>query len=568
MTESSTRATRWSGLIIGLGLLAILAGIGGLLFGSTRDDAPEPAMPPAVEGVPAPVAAYVRDNTALLRQLGKEPEAAEAYGTLVGLWGRETSEDTAGIRRRVVGAFPNESLGLYALRECIASQPAEADALCEAVLAQAPDSRVACLALDHLLKGAAGTEIRQCDAVFAEFPGARVGAFALLRKGDYLLDRGDGQEAARHWMKAWIARADIGGDRLHNRLCAQWMADGMWWAPLLLGMEFRTSPALTPLKTRLLEQYEAMISGDEIPGHIQALIEINPALEQGDAGRLASELESLSEGWPEWDCSDAFRAESALAFFLLQGKSNRTFTLSLGDSLGAQNRLHQARMAFLERYQASCQAIPPDLRAIYALSIANRFIEDMRPVVAAKFLLGTWEDPSVPQDLRERLLACHADILSKELGDHETAGRECAAYCDAEAAHGLEMRKRAGTHYYEAGAYEEAMQQFERLEAETAGGAYEAIALFMRGMSAAGAGRDEVAEALFAELGERCPGSDLAAESLGYLARLAVAKGNPARAQEYLDEIQLRYPDWDGARQYGDIAQLQEASGLRPGDAP
>jgi len=204
--------------------------------------------------------------------------------------------------------------------------------------------------------------------------------------------------------------------------------------------------------------------------------------------------------------------------------------------------------------QPSFQALAPDLRALYCIRIANRFLDDIQAKHAADVLKDSWKPSDISQQWRERLLQRYAEIAADERSQFKVAALAYAEYCDAEPDHPHAFRAQAGVLYYRAGAFERAIDQFEALEAQALDDSQNALALFMKGLCYQESGLFEQAEELLVEVAERFPASDFAPQSLGLLSSIAVAQNDYEQAIGYVEEILTRYPDWKEAPRYAATA--------------
>jgi len=560
MSRPSLGARGVSRALIGLGSVALVVAIAGIMHQPPLNKPKDIVAEDVPPGIPGAVTAFVEDNSEVLATLGKQGKALDTYEQLVRLWSAECSLDPPETLKRMVYAFPDHALGLYALNDLIASGADSAGSFSEEVVAAIPQSRVASLALDHLLQAFPRTRTERCDEVWSKLSNTRVAGFARMRKGDFLYESHQGRQAAVCWLEAWFSQPDM-GEKLYNKIYGQWISEGMWWGPLLIGGEFLNEPALKPLIGRLLAEYKSFEAGESTFAHVKKLMELSSVLANGNTETLTSAIGELLVEWPTFDWPEVIKAESALAVYLLGGSTDRTFPLSTEKSLTVRNKLHRDRMACLSKFSEAFRAVEPDLGALYSIRVSSRFLEDIQPKQAAEFLRDKWQTAEASIAWRERLLKSRAAVLTKELGDHETAASECEQYCDSESEHSAEMHKWAGIYCYDAKQYARALHQFEQLEAQTDDANSRAMALFMKGMSAAASGQVEMAEKFFLQLNNQFPASEFAPEALAFAAKTCVAGGDYARAKQYLNEIHTRYPDWLHTEEYARLAEVLKDAG-------
>ncbi|MBN2308155.1 MAG: hypothetical protein JXR94_04245 [Candidatus Hydrogenedentes bacterium] len=542
------------------GLLLTVAGIGvvaaaAVLIGTGRVNLPMPGGGAArrASGASQIVQRFLDEEREVIAEIGKHPDSERVFDQLVATWSDATGRDAGSVRREIVLAFPDHNLGLYALRAFLgdgATPGQEARAFCRTLVDEHGDTRVACMALDHLLKAAPEEGATLCDGLAAGPPDSRVARFALVRAGDRHAEHDEAESAIIAWLKAWIAQPDMGA-KLYNKLCGLWLKQGDWLAPLLIGSEYIDDPALNPLKERLLRYYEGGVDGPQQAG---LRTRIGAALAANDVAAFCGVIESARDEWRDMDLSDADKADLALGVFLLGSPSEHTFSLPPGSALALENRFNTCRQWALARGRESCDGLSPDLVAFYTLRVADRMVQGIRVKDALDLLEDSWKKDGVSRVWRERLLSRFADIVSAEYDQPYRTAKLYVDYCDAYGDAPDSFLQKAALLYMQSERYGEAAELFTRLEQRADSDYEKALACFMLGMVMVHTDEPVNAQERFTSVVEHYAATDFAPQALAQLGILALKADETDGAQEYFRQIALRYPEWKHADYYERMA--------------
>ncbi len=540
-----------------LGVVFIVAGVVLFFFSDRIGPAPDRHVPAGLSQSSADeINAYCRENQDVIERMPQDPRTQEVLDRLVAIWCKDTGLERHAALEGMVTAFKNSPLGLAALDSCLTTGAERASAFCSSLVEQYPDSRVACMALDRQINGAPDQAARLLDDAIRSAPDSRVAVFALVRKGDRAKDAGDMHQAARCWLEAWLKdpqRAKM----VFSGLCLFWIQTGDWDYPLVMSSEYIEDPVLNPIKERALAALEE--SGSQ-PGTGRTLVrETGRALEKGDIVSAVSSLQQLIGSPGSLTPED--RACLGTAVFLLGSDKNYALTVDLKQSLEMRGKLSRCREQFLAWGQEAYPSVPPDVRAMFAVLLAARWLQDAQVKPAVDLLQAAWRDTTASTPWRERALQRMADVLVEERSDYRGAGQAFVEYCDGAEKPRPNLRLRAATLFNRAGQYDRSLEQLDKLEPIADSDDLKAAAVFLRALDCMGKGDNIQAVGLLDAFPDKYPRSDLAPQALDIMARTAMAKADHAEAARCYQEIVDKYPQSSSAgTAQQELARLQGRS--------
>ena len=478
---------------------------------------------------------YCRDVLAVIHEMPGHPRTDEVLGHIVEIWTEDARVDERTALEGITKAFKDSPLGLAAFDRYLSFEFEMADEFCRELVQQGPDSRAACMALDHLVNNATpDTAEALLDSVIETGRDTRVGVFALLCKGDRAREQGEMDAAARCWLECWLADAKR-AKSVYDKLCAYWLENGDWYYALLMPAEFREDAVLTAVK-----QYA--LAGVEGPGaSVRAQFrEAGKALQSGNMEGAAAAIEQAITDGTVVGAED--KALLGMAVFLLGTEKDYTITLDLASSLKARRALTQCREHCLQWAQEGLESLPRELQACYALQAAKRRLQDGQAGPALDLLQATWRGKALPAWWRERVLEELANRLVEERGDYEGSGRAYAAYCDESPQNEAKLRLIAADHFYRAQEYAKSLEQIDKVLAAAKGEAELPGALLLSALDYLGQKNSEGATAALEQLALNHPQNELAARALFLLGKMSLAAGDSTKAQSYYVDLMDRYP--------------------------
>jgi TolA-binding protein len=480
-------------------------------------------------------------NSGVVQDMGNHPDSALIFEELSQLWIDDTDWDGPIVAQKMAVAFRDQPLGLYALQELydqdVVAGEVDEVTFSESLLSEYPNSRVASIALDHLLKVDESAWLARCNGILARHASNGLHAYAWVRLGDYYAAHDDFRQAQQAWYQAWASEPEY-GLRVHNKLFEIWLATDDWFAPSILGTDFLDEAILVPVVKRLLERKPG--------GFENQLDSVGRSIASGDMRARCDQIRRLLVSWPDMDFSDTERAELALAIFLLGDLPSKS-PLPLEEFLPLKNEFSTLRSDFLKLSLASFDSLAPDLRALYTLRISRRLLANIQAKSALDTLEVVWRDEGISTQWRERLLIEMTDILINDLNRAKDAAAAYVEYCETVAAHPAIYRLRAGMLYYRSEEFESAYREFTKLIQASKTDESQAMGQFMLALCHGALGRTDEESSLLEELSENYAETDLAPQALERLSSKAVARFDNASAQFYLEQIRLRYPGWKGA---------------------
>ena len=500
---------------------------------------------------------YCQENRDVIEEMPRHPRTQEVLDGVVSIWCKNSGAAEVVALEELAKAFKDSPLGLAALEARLrGGEASSAQMLCRELVAREPDSRVACMALEWQVEAAPEAVEALLKDVVARYPGTRVCVFAMTVKGDRARDRGEMAVAAKCWLEAWITDPKR-ATPLYGNLCMYWMQNVDWYYPLLMPVEFREDPVLTPVKQHALA---AVLDGNAGGASLRAQFrQAGKALQSGDIeGAVAVIDQAMADGATAGAKDKAFFGTAA---FLLGAEKDYTITLDLASSLKARRVLTQCRERCLQWAREGLESLPRELQACYALQIANRRLQDGQVQPAIDLLQAEWKDKALPARWRLRNLEELSKILVEENSDFDEAARAYAAYCDESPQDEARLRLVAANLFCRGRKNAASLEQVDKLMALATAEDELPAALLLRGLNYLDQGNSEEATVALEQLALNHPQNELAAQALFLLAKMALAAGNSETAEAYYQDLIDRYPESQPASEAQImLAQIREDS--------
>lgn len=495
---------------------------------------------------------FCEDHKQALEQMPQHPQSQALLDQLLTLWCKDRVLERSQGLEEIAAAFPNAPLGLTALRARLANDLPSAENICRQLIPNYPDSRVACMALEALVKASPDTAEAMLDEAIARHGDSRVAVFALTVKGDHAHQRGETAEAARYWLRAWMADPKR-AKPLYSNLCLFWLENKYWYYPLLMPADFLQDPVLTPVKHHALAALDGEATGTVSPRELMQ--EVGNALKAGEVEKAVAAIDRLM-------AQDGMTPEDSALFgtAIFLAATETTNTADLTASLQSKRVLTQCRERAFAWARNAMASLPRELQACYALEMARRFLQDGRLRQAIELLQSAWRDKELAPSWRARLVEELAKILLDETANIEAAARAYADYADESPPEEGRWRLLAADLLFRGKKNAQSIEQIDKLLALSQPGADRPAAILLKALNLLDQGNIQEAMAELEQLAMEHPEHPLAPEAVFLLGKAALAAGDASTAHQYYRDLMDRYPESERAEEAARIVAQTEGT--------
>jgi len=487
----------------------------------------------------AEIEEYVNLHAAVIDNMPQDPQGQAVLAHIVDLWCSDTNIAKIDALPEIALTFRDSGLGLAALEQYAASSadPAAAAPLFQHIMAQYPDSRLACMALDRLLKHDPAHTIDLCTVAAAR-PATALPAFALMKKGDFLIEQQDARDAVLAWLQAWLIDSRR-GPVLHKRLRNAWQTQGNWYDPLLLDESLSGDKTACALAKRLIQRH------DKVPPSLATALQALPTAAPAD---LPAAYRALADTLEQASLPPEDRFNFALAAYLHQ-PAPASDAGSMKSRLLERTQCEQQRRRLLTMIDAGWKTNPPDLAAAFRLKLMRRMLMANNPDEAGAIIAEKWKDPSLSKAWRERLAEQHAHLLNQEMSRPEESAALFAAYTDTYPDAPSSYRLKAGHLFLQAHQFASAQTQLQKVIDTAPTADLAGAATFLLGLGLISIGERTAGEQHLQEAINLYPEGEYVPKALHLLAKEAVTRGDYAAARTFYHDIVENHPLYEYAEQ-------------------
>jgi TolA-binding protein len=511
---------------------------------------------------------YINARLDVVKAMPKHPESKALYEHVISRWRYDTGASEATIAWRLAIMLPDSPLGLYAFSNLLENPKEnipdeEQHRYLETMIAEHPDTRVACFAFDQLLKAMDDTTAKDaCEEAITQYGEGRLGIFACIRLADYFDNLGELGKAAEYRLLAWQSDASR-GSQVYDKLFLYWQGQGAWYWSLLFPQSLLDSPALDGLKARALselrrydlnrEEDSGNVAEDNYNRFIAELRKGGAAVMRGNLDEAAGAFQTALDLMPDAGLSEAETTDYGLALFLLDmlpgnNESRSDSSLAAQDFWTIQARLREIQTTGLAYAEKGFESYPVLLKGHQRLNVAQVYRNRAQPGEAAQWLEKQISNPGLSPASRLDAVTLLADIYNQDLNTPQESARVYLACAELE--DNPEYSFQAALQYYKLNVYHEADTLLSSLLSKDEAQLNERRAdiLYLSGLCRLQSGNVSGAETALNTLIKSYPKSKLAPDALLLLAQQASVSRKSQEMRELLERIESEYGDSSAAR--------------------
>jgi len=279
----------------------------------------------------------VADNALVVSGMPRHPRSSAVLQVIISIYIEELDLEKCDALLRTAKDFPDTNLGLYALSEWLREGRRSSDNVLWNVIHSHPDTRIACLALNHILGSSNDPRVTCCDVASAHEDTA-VGFYAEKRRAGYLDATGKHLDALGSYLRLYLEALKNRPDKLgelHTRVCLAFAAASLPYCAAAVDVMENDWPEVQRIEaTRLLDLIERM-AGQTPPTNSPVYTSYYSEL--WNARRDSCKLTSFSENCP--DRLARARATLLLAALEFERGDSRAFSSTVGSFLEGWEQL-------------------------------------------------------------------------------------------------------------------------------------------------------------------------------------------------------------------------------------